>query len=75
LISNPYTLHRLSQILRLGKPTSVLKIIPLKENHGLVGILGVAKQITSLTSTLPTSGAVLIEARLPPLVVLDFVAD
>ena len=59
----------------MGNPTSVLKIIPLKENHGLVGILGVAEQIPSLTSTLTTRGAVLIEAGLSPFVVLNFVAD
>jgi hypothetical protein len=59
----------------LGKPTGLRKIFPLKEEHDLVWILGGAEEIASLTTILPTSGAVFIENRLSCLVVLNPVAD
>ena len=48
LIGNPRTLHGLPQVIGLVEPPSLLQVLPLKQDDGLVGVVCVAPESPSL---------------------------
>src|SRR5215212_4456244 len=75
LIGDSCPLHRLPEVIGLGEPSGVLQTIPLKEYYELVRVVSVAQDPSSLgAASLPGGSVVVVEYRLPLLVVLYFMA-
>ena len=75
LIGDSCPLHRFPQVVGVGEPPRVLQTIPLKEDYELVRILGVAQDPSSLGAAALSGGSVVVvEYRLPPLVILYLMA-
>ena len=70
-----YGRRSLPQVIGIGEAPGVLPTIPLKDYYELVGVVGVAQDPSSLgAASLSGSSMVVVEYRLPALVVLYFMA-
>ncbi len=63
-------LHRLSHILRLEELAGLLQIIDLEENDMLSGVISIAEDLSLSRNDGLACGTVLIEPRLPFVIVL-----
>lgn len=75
LVGDSKPLHCLPQVVRLREFPSLVEVIPLKEDEGLIRIVGISEESTSAGPARLASASVLIEARLPRVVVLQLVTN
>ena len=73
LVGDAGPLHLLAQLVGLAVPADALEVIPLEEDHDLVGIVGVAEEVTALRAAGLAVRGVLIEDQIPPFEVLYLV--
>src|SRR5215217_3459495 len=75
LIGDARPPHRVLQLVGVGEPPGVLHAVPLEEYYELVGVVGIAQDPSSLGApSLSGRSVVVVEYRLPPIVVLYLVA-
>ncbi|MGB8218610.1 MAG: hypothetical protein WCE94_15030 [Candidatus Methanoperedens sp.] len=75
LVGNTSPMHCLFRILGFDELPSLIKTVPLKDYHDLVGVICIAEEATPFGTVCFAGRAVLIEHRLPLVIVLDFMSD
>jgi hypothetical protein len=75
LIGDSCPLHSFPQVVGIGEPPGVLQAVPLKEDYELARVIDVAQDPSSLgAASLSGGSVVVVEHRLPPLVILYLMA-
>ena len=69
-VRHPRPRHRLPQIVGVGEEARPLEVVPLEKEQDLMRVGGVAEEPPSLGAVGPARGLVLVEDRLPGVVVL-----
>ncbi len=69
--SRPSSLHSLAQLIGTGERACTLQTIPLEQDRDVVGVIRVAKDNPAFGAIGLADGPVLIEQRLPLVIVFD----